>query len=176
MNRTLWITVGAGAVGGVAAGLVREARTFQPGAARLLLLGLCLFLVLEWAAHLIAARISRSNYPQADRAAFAALSSAGIWIILLTAFPMVLQKMGIEPLGALGLALTTVAAAGALCVRLWFLREIYELSPPWSSAYRRAVTLWAVSRGAAALLLGVAVALWTVSDVARTLPVLRIGP
>ena len=178
MNRALWMTVGAAAVGGVAMGLTREARTLEPGAARFLLLGLCIFLVFEWAAHLIGSRISRSNYPQADRAAFAALSSAGIWIVLLSGFPVALHKMGIDPVGLGGVGLTTAAAAGALCVRLWFLREIYEMSPPWPSAYRRAAILWAASRVTALGLLGIAVALWTVSDAVSgvSLPVLRIGP
>ena len=172
MKRAFWTTVGAGAVGGVAVGLGREANTLEPGAARLLLLCLCLFLAFEWAAHLIGSRVSRSNYPQADRAAFAALSSAGIWIILLAAFPTVLREMGLEPLGAVGLSLMVVASASALCVRLWFMREIYEMN------FERAVGLWAVSRGAAALLVGVTVALWVLSGaVGRAgLPILSMGP
>ena len=168
MSRAFWMTAGTGAVGGVAVGLAREAETLDPASARLLLLGLCLFLVFEWAAHLIGSRLSRSNYPQADRAAFAALSSAGIWIVLLSAFPMALQKIGVGPTAFVGIALMTLAAAGALSVRLWFLREIYEMN------FERAASLWAASRGAAVLLLGVVVAIWTVTDV--SLPVLRIGP
>jgi hypothetical protein len=159
-------------VGGVAVALGREAKTLEPGAARLLLLCLCLFLAFEWAAHLIGSRVSRSNYPQADRAAFAALSSAGIWIILLATFPTVLQGMGLDPLGAFGISLMVVASASGLCVRLWFLREIYETS------FERAAGLWAVSRGAAALLVGGAATLWFLSGaVGRAgLPLLSMGP
>ena len=74
--------------------------------------------------------------------------------------------------GAVGLSLMVVASASALCVRLWFLREIYEMN------FERAVGLWAVSRGAAALLVGVTVALWVLSGaVGRAgLPILSMGP
>ncbi len=172
MNRAFWLTIGTGAVAGVAAGLAREAERLDPGAARFLLLGLCLFLIFEWAAHLIGSRLSRSNYPQADRAAFAALSSAGIWVVLLSTFPMALRKIGVEPTALIGIALMTLAAAGALSVRLWFLREIYQMN------FERAASLWAASRGAAVLLLGAVAAIWTVTDAVGgvALPVLRIGP
>ena len=168
MKRAFWMTVCAGAVGAVAAGLAREARTLGAPRARLLLLGLCLFLVFEWAAHLIGSRLSRANYPRADRAAFAALSSAGIWIVLLSAFPMVLQETGIDPVGPCGIALTTVAATAGLSVRLWFLREIYQVN------LKRAAGLWAASRGTVLLLLGIAVGIWTFGGAG--LPALRIGP
>ena len=64
-----------------------------------------------------------------------------------------------------------LAASAALCVRLWFLREIYEVN------LERAARLWAVSRGAAAVLAGVALAVWTVSGAfgGADLPALRIG-
>ena len=171
MRRGFWITVGAGAVGGVASGLAREARTLEPETAEVLLVAMGLFLLLEWAAHLVGSRLWRTHYPQADRAAFAALSCAGIWVVLLSTFPMVLQRIGVAPLGFVGIATMTLAAAAALSVRLWFLREIYQTS------FERAAALWAVTRGAAAVLAGIALAAWTLSGAlgGADLPVLRIG-
>jgi hypothetical protein len=143
----------------------------RPDTSRALLTCLFVFLVFEWAMHLVGSRLSQSNYPRADRAAFAALSSAGIWIVLLAAFPMALERIGVDPVSPAGLAIMAGAACSALCVRLWFLREIYQLS------LIRAAGLWALSRGAAVVTLTAAAVVWAASsavDAAR--PLLRIGP
>ncbi len=102
-------------------------------------------------------RWSRTQAARPDRAAWAALSSAGIWIVMLVGVPKALFGLGVPPAGTAGVLLMTVAAVAGLAGRLWFLREIYEVE------LERAATLWAASRGAAVLLVCTAVAIYAVS-------------
>jgi len=160
VRRAIMLTIGAAVVSGVAAGLARDARSLQPGIARALLLGLLLFLVFEWVSHFIGSRVWGPRIARADRAAWAALSSAGIWIALLAAVPYVVAGLGLSPSGFFGLLLACVAVAAALAARLWFIREIYEVH------LERAAVMWAASRGAAAVLVVGVLMLYVVADAA----------
>ena len=102
-------------------------------------------------------RRSRTQAARPDQAAWAALSAAGIWIVMLAGVPEALLGLGVPPAGTAGVLLMTVAAAAGLAGRLWFLREIYEIE------IEQAATLWAASRGAAVLLVCTAVAIYAVS-------------
>ena len=156
MRRAIMLTAGAAVVGGVAAGLARDARSIQPGVARVLLLALCVFLAFEWAAHFLGSRLWGPRLARADRAAWAALSSAGIWIALLAIVPFAVSGLGLSPVGLIALTMMTLSVSGGLGVRLWFIREIYEVE------FDRAAVIWAASRGAAVLLVVVAAALYLV--------------
>jgi hypothetical protein len=172
VRRAIGITLGAFVVGGVAAALAREARRLEPGTAGALLLGLCIFLAFECAAHFFGSRLWGERPARLDRAAWAALSSAGIWIALLAVVPPVVRALGLSSIETAGLALLAAAAGGGLLARLWFLREIYELE------FERAAAFWAVSRAAAAVLVTVGAALYALSGLlARgALPALGIVP
>ena len=171
MRRAAWLTFLAAVVSGVAAGLVRDARRLDPGTSRTLLLALLIFLVFEWLAHFLSSRLSRVRHSGPDRAAWAALSSAGIWIALLAAVPFGLRALAIRPVGCLGIFVVTVAASAALLGRLWFLREIYEIE------LERAAALWTASRGAAIGIVCVAVTVYAVSSyTGAPVPLMRVGP
>jgi hypothetical protein len=148
------LTAGALVVAGVAAGLARDARSLHPGIARGLLLALFLFLLFEWAAHFIGSRWWGPRVARADRAAFAALSSAGLWIALLAIVPFSVRELGLAPTGTTTLVIMVTAVCVTLALRLWFLREIYEVE------FDRAVTIWAATRGAAAVLVFAVAALY----------------
>jgi hypothetical protein len=172
VRRALLLTVGAAIVAGVAAGLARDARSLQPSVARGLLLLLLVFLVFEWAAHLLGSRLWGPRMARADRAAFAALSSAGIWIALLAIVPFVLRGIGLSPVSIVALVVTVLVVAGSLALRLWFIREIYEVE------FDRAAVLWAASRGAAVLLVAALLTLYMIAGAATTLapPSLSLHP
>jgi hypothetical protein len=170
VRRAILLTVGAAVVAGVAAGLARDARSIQPGLARVLLLGLCVFLVFEWAAHFVGSRIWGRRLARADRAAWAALSSAGIWIALLAMVPYIVNALGCSPAGIAGMLLNVVAVAGALGVRLWFMREIYEVE------LDRAALIWVASRGAAVVLVVAMVTLYVVAGAAVSPHTLSMRP
>lgn len=173
MRRAIILTAGTAVVAAVAASLAREAKHLEPAGARTLLLGLCVFLVFEWFAHFLGSRpLWGLRRVRIERAAWAAISSASIWISLLAAVPSALALMGVNPTGPAGLALMALAAGGALALRLWFLREIYELD------FDRAATLWALTRGTAALIAFGAAALYALSGAVgrMALPALSISP
>jgi hypothetical protein len=167
------VTILAGVVTGVATGLARDAQRLGQGGSRAVLLGLFLFLALEWLAHFLGSRVERVRHARSDRAAWAALSSAGIWIAMLALVPLVFRGTGLSPLGLVGILVLTVAAGTGMLARLWFLREIYEIG------LERAASLWTATRGAAIVLVFVAaVALYALSDAesAGALPILSITP
>lgn len=173
MRRAVMLTIGAAIVALVAAALAREARGLEPSGARTLLLGLCAFLVLEWVSHLFGSRsLWGGRSIKFERAAWAAVSSAGIWIALLAAVPFVISLAGLNPLGPAALALMVVAATSALFMRLWFLQEIYDLD------FNRAATLWALTRGVAILIVFGVVALYTLRGAMGgfALPPLSLSP
>jgi hypothetical protein len=156
VRRALLLTVGTAVVTGVAAGLARDAKSIQPGIAKALLLGLLVFLVFEWVANFLGSRLWGPRIARADKAAWAALSSAGIWIALLAIAPLAVSGVGAAPVGAAGLTIVILAASCALGVKLWFLREIYEVE------FDRAAIMWAASRGAAVLVVLVVATLYVV--------------
>ena len=173
MKRAVLITVLAGLVAGVATGLARDAQRLGAGGSRAVLLGLFVFLALEWLAHFLGSRAWRARHARPDRAAWAALTSAGIWIVMLSVVPAALRELGLSPLGLLGFLILMVAAAGGMLARLWFLREIYEIG------FERAASLWTATRGAAIMLACIAtVALYAVSNVAGSAapPTLSVAP
>jgi len=172
VKRAAWLTVGALLVAGVVAGLVRDARGLEPSTSRTLLLALFVYLGFEWIAHFLGSRVRRTPNARPDRAAWAALSSVGIWIALLAVVPFSIRCFGISPSGLPGLLIMTVAAAGALGARLWFLREIYQLK------FERAAVLWATTRGTAVVLAGAMLAVYALSSAvgAAAVPMLRVGP
>ncbi len=171
MKRAAWLTGAALLIAGVVAGLVRDARGLEPSTSRSLLLALFIYLGFEWITHFLGSHVWRTPNARPDRAAWAALSSVGIWIALLAVVPFCMQRVGISPSGILGLLVMTVAALAALAARLWFLREIYQLR------LERAAILWAMTRGAAAVIVGAMLALYALSSAVGdgALPMLRIG-
>ena len=173
MKRAILMTILAGVVTGVASGLARDAQRLGQSGSRAVLLGLFLFLALEWLAHFVGSRLERVRHARSDRAAWAALSSAGIWIAMLALVPLVFRGTGLSPLGLVGILVITVAAGAGMLARLWFLREIYEIG------LERAASLWTATRGAAIVLVCVAaVALYAFTNVdsAGALPALSVGP
>ncbi len=171
MKRAAWLTGAALLIAGVVAGLVRDARGLEPSTSRSLLLALFIYLGFEWITHFLGSRVWRTPNARSDRAAWAALSSVGIWIALLAVVPFCMRRAGISPSGLLGLLVMTAAALAALAARLWFLREIYQLR------LERAAILWATTRGAAVALVGAMLALYALSSAVGegALPMLRIG-
>jgi len=171
VRRAAWLTGAALLVAGVVAGLVRDARGLEPATSRSLLLALFIYLGFEWLTHFLGSRVWRTPNARPDRAAWAALSSVGIWIALLAVVPCCLRWMNISPSGLVGLLMMTAAAFVALVARLWFLREIYHLR------LERAAILWAMTRGTAAVLVCAVVALYALSSAVSggSLPMLRIG-
>jgi len=171
VKRAACLTGAALLVAGVVAALVQDARGLEPATSRFLLLALFVYLGFEWISHFLGSRVWRTPNARPDRAAWAALSSVGIWIALLAVVPCCLRWMSISPSGLLGILLMTTAAFGALVARLWFLREIYRLG------FERAAILWAMTRGAAAVLVCAVVALYALSSAVSSgsLPMVRIG-
>ncbi len=171
MKRAAWLTGAALLVAGVVAGLVRDARGLEPATSRSLLLALFIYLGFEWVTHLLGSRVWKTQHARPDRAAWAALSSVGIWIALLAAVPFCMRCVGIAPSGLVGIIVMTVAAVAALAARLWFLREIYHLK------FERAALFWATTRGAAAVLVCAMLALYALSSAVGggAAPMLRLG-
>lgn len=173
MKRAVLITVLAGVVSGVAMGLARDAQRLGQGGSRAVLLGLFVFLAFEWLAHFLGSRMGGVRYARPDRAAWAALSSAGIWIAMLALVPLALRGLGLSPLRLLGVLILTITAAGGMFARLWFLREIYEIG------LERAASLWTATRGAAIMLVCIAAAaVYAISASvgSGSPPVLSVGP
>jgi len=173
VKRAILMTILAGVVTGVASGLARDAQRLGQSGSRAVLLGLFLFLALEWLAHFVGSRLERVRHARPDRAAWAALSSTGIWIAMLALVPLVFRGTGLSPLGLVGILIITVAAGAGMLARLWFLREIYEIG------LERAASLWTATRGAAIVLVCIAaVALYAFSNVdgPGALPALSVGP
>jgi hypothetical protein len=171
VKRTAWLTGAALLIAGVVAGLVRDARGLEPATSRSLLLALFIYLGFEWITHFLGSRVWRTPNARPDRAAWAALSSVSIWIALLAVVPFCMRWAGISSSGLIGLLVMTATAFVALAARLWFLREIYQLR------LERAAILWAMTRGAAALLVCAMLALYALSSAVGdgALPMLRIG-
>ncbi|MHC5056737.1 MAG: hypothetical protein ACYTKD_18795 [Planctomycetota bacterium] len=171
MKRAACLTGAAFLVASVVAGLVRDARGLEPATSRSLLLALFVYLGFEWITHFLGSRVWRTPNARPDRAAWAALSSVGIWIALLAAVPFGMRCLGIAPSGLFGILVLTMAAAAALAARLWFLREIFQLK------LERAAVLWVTTRATAAALVCAMLALYALSSAVGggPVPMLRIG-
>lgn len=140
MKRTAIITTLALGLVGVMLGLLREAKTLNSKGANMALGVIFVFLAIEFLAHLLGSRAWRSHRGDPDRAAYATLSSLAIWIAILTLVPTLISFLGTKPNSIFGIVIILAAVGGGMKLRLWFMREIYELE------MSRAASLWLASR------------------------------